>query len=124
MGLVLLFSLTLSSCTDRAEPDNSSTPRRSHSADRGEINDVVVTQAAVESFIGMDASDAYAQLRRRHFKVRLGPFLDKFERNNIRGVATHPDVIIDALELTPQEVVVITKVSCTPRVAKHSRNYC
>lgn len=123
-GLALFLSVTLASCTDSEAPQVAPMPQASDAGGRAGIDDIIVTEAALEPFIGMDASDAYTNLRRQHFKVRFGPSLNKFERNNIKGIATHPDVIIEALELTPQQVVVITKVSCNPRVAKQSRNYC
>lgn len=114
VGLALVVSLTLPSCTNGEEPQASPTPLESDSDTRAGIDDIVVTKAALEPFIGTDASDAYAKLRRQHFKVRFGPSLTKFERNNITGHATHPDVVIEALELGPEEVVIITEVSCGP----------
>ncbi len=112
------------SCTNSEEPSASPTPRVSESDSRAGIDDIVVTEAALEPFMGMDASDAYRKLRRQHFTVRFGPALTKFERNNIRGNQTHPDVLIESLELGPKEVVFITDVSCQPRSGKGSGNYC
>ena len=111
VGLALVVSLTLPSCTNGEEPQASPTPQVSDSDSRAGLDDVVVTEAALEPFIGMDASDAYAKLRRQHFKVRFGPALTRFERNNITGHATHPDVVIEALELGSNEQVIITEVS-------------
>ena len=124
VGLALVVSLTLPSCTKSKEPAASPTPRESDSDSRVGMDDIVVTEAALEPFIDMDASRAYVKLRRQHFQVLFGPAITRGERNNIRGVQTHPDVVIEDLELGSNEEVIITEVSCTPRVAKRSDNYC
>lgn len=124
VGLALLVLLTLPSCTSSEEPAASPTPGVSASDSRVGIDDVVVTEAALEPFIGMDASDVYGKLRRQHFKVRFGPALTKFERNNMRGNQTHPDVVIKSLKLGPNEVVIITDVWCRPRSSPGPGNYC
>lgn len=107
-----LASFALASCTNQSDLGAAPFPVRTITDSRAGIDDIVSTEAALEPFIGMDGSDAYAKLRRQNFKVRFGSALTKFERNNIVGYATHPDVVIKALELGLNEQVIITEVSC------------
>ena len=123
-GLALVLTLTLPACTNEPEPETLPTPRATGTDTRAGIDDIVVTEAALEPFIGMDASDAYRKLRRQRFEVRFSPAITRGERNNIRGVQTHPDVAIEGIELGANEVVIITDVWCRPRSSPGPGNYC
>jgi hypothetical protein len=124
IGLALM-ALGAVACTNDSEPNATATPQATNTETRAGIDDIVVTEAALEPFIGMDGSGAYAKLRRQHFEVRFGPRITKSERNNIIGHQTHPDVVIEALELGPNEGVIITEVSCRARHQVRGRGgYC
>ena len=112
VGLALLLSLTLSSCTDDETPQTASTPSTTDTDARDGVDD---DGRSFERFIGRDASDTYFKLRKQNVEVRFGAALTKPERQNIKGTRTHPDVIIEALELGTRDVVIITDVSCQPR---------
>lgn len=124
VGLALAIGLALPSCTNTEGPQVSSTPRATTADTRAANDDPAATEAALERFIGMDASDAKRKLLRQHFEIRFGSAITLGERNNIRGNQTHPDVVIEGLELGSNEVVIISEVSCAPRAIEGSGNYC
>jgi hypothetical protein len=111
-------------CTDDDAPPSSPGTQATDEDSRAGMDDIVVTEAALEPFIGMDGDRAYAQLRRQHFEVRFGPMITKFERKNILGIQTHPDVVIETLQLGPNEEVIITRVSCRSRSESGEGGYC
>ena len=68
VGLALAIGLALPSCTNTEGPQVSSTPRATTADTRAANDDPAATEAALERFIGMDASDAKRKLLRQHFE--------------------------------------------------------
>lgn len=72
----------------------------------------------IKRFFGADGDQAYFELTRRGFKVRFGPGVERFERLNVAGQRTHPEVVITGLEHEPEtKTVTITEVDCVGREA-------